>query len=202
MAPPILRSVSLKPPSPSALAERCLAAIRAALRRALARTGWGIRGKLIAIFIAIKIAPLVLLAWFAWMQSERLGELLAVDANRLTVTADRSVTEVGHMAIADSMQALNDRMREEIERQTTDAARRIATFLGERDHDIRHARLLEPDEKAYRSFLAGRLGGITTHGRWELAADGKTWQALGEKDVAAPTVAKVDPEVKTRMESV
>lgn len=152
--------------------------------RLLARTGWGIRGKLIAIFVVIKVLPLVLLGGFAWTQSERLGELLALDANRLTQRADRAVNDVGQLAVADSMKALNTRMREEIERQTTDVARRIAIFLLQRDDDIRYAGSLAPDQQVYRTFLEGRIRNITTHGRWELAADGSHWQP-----VAAPVPA-------------
>lgn len=155
----------------------------------LERTGWGIRGKLIAIFVFIKVAPLILLAWFAWTQSHQLGDLLAVDANHLTKTADHSVTDIGQLAADDSKKALNTRMREEIERQTTDAARRIANFLHQRDHDIRHVTQLEPDEKNYRAFIASRLGTLTAHGPWALAPDGKTWRPAAPADTSAPTVA-------------
>lgn len=154
----------------------------------LTRTGWGIRGKLIAIFVVIKVLPLVLLACLAWTQAHRLGDLLAVDTNRLTQTADASIADIGQLATADSMKALNNRMREEIERQTTDTARRIADFLHQRDDDIRHASSLEPDEKDYRAFLASRLGTLTTHGPWELAPDGKTWQPATPPGAPAPAV--------------
>ena|GEM_PF-1089124 len=152
------------------------------------RTGWGIRGKLISIFIVIKVVPLVLLAWFAWTQSDQLGKLLALDATQLSKTANQSVGDVGQLATADSMKALNVRMREELERMTTDAALRIAGFLHERDNDIRHAASLEPDEKLYRAFLANHNGILTTQGRWELAPDGKTWQPAGKKSGAAEMV--------------
>ena len=34
----------------------------------------GIRGKLITVFVLIKVIPLVLLAWFAWHAITNLGE--------------------------------------------------------------------------------------------------------------------------------
>ncbi len=40
----------------------------------------GIRGKLIAIFVLIKVVPLVLIAWFAWHATSRLGESISTKA--------------------------------------------------------------------------------------------------------------------------
>ena len=40
----------------------------------------GIRGKLISIFVLIKVVPLVLIAWFAWHATSSLGESISTKA--------------------------------------------------------------------------------------------------------------------------
>lgn len=46
------------------------------LEKKLADLGFGMRAKLISLFAAIKVLPLVLLALLAWSQSRELGEEL------------------------------------------------------------------------------------------------------------------------------
>jgi len=48
------------------------------LEKKLADLGVGMRAKLISLFAAIKVLPLILLALLAWMQSKELGEELKV----------------------------------------------------------------------------------------------------------------------------
>ena len=40
----------------------------------------GLRGKLIAIFVLIKVIPLLLLAWYAWYAARDLGNQVTVEA--------------------------------------------------------------------------------------------------------------------------
>jgi hypothetical protein len=50
----------------------------------------GIRGKLIAIFVLIKVVPLLLLAWFAWHATSQLGEDVSLKAGGM---ADAMLSE-------------------------------------------------------------------------------------------------------------
>lgn len=146
-----------------------------------------LRAKLILLFVAIKVVPLMLLGWLAWEQAGSLGQALTGHAVRLLDYAKGAVIQVGEMAIADAVRALDDSAREAIERQTTDTARAVADFLYDRDGDILLAAALEPDEATYRSFLESRTRGIVDPGRWELAADGTHWErAVEPEDVALP----------------
>lgn len=137
----------------------------------------GIRAKLVALFILIKILPLILLAWLAWSQASNLGQHFLSRANDLSARANKAVAEVGEMAVADSVRALDTRARDDIERMTTDTAQRVASFLYARDDDIRLAASLAPDKEIYRRFIEARKGKLVDHGEWELAPDGKSWQA-------------------------
>ena len=79
---------------------------------------FGVREKLIAIFLLVKVLPLVLLAYIAWISLVSLGTTL-----RETATHDAQV-------------ALTRLARENIERVSTDAAQKVAEFLYQRDADI------------------------------------------------------------------
>jgi len=150
----------------------------------------GIRGKLISIFVLIKVVPLILLAWFAWHAASQLGEDVSAKAGGMADAMLTSIKSVGSTVTDDSIRALDLRSREAIESLTTDAAKEIASFLYDRDRDIRLAAGLEPSEVAFRRFLADHTRPLYRHGPWKLAEDGKSWQPVsphtGEAKVTRP----------------
>ena len=141
----------------------------------------GIRGKLIAIFVLIKVIPLVLLAWFAWYAISQLGQEVSSKAGSMADSMLSTIKSVGKTVTDDSIRALDLRSREAIEAMTTDTAKEIASFLYDRDNDIRQAADLEPSEAAFRRFLSERRRLIYRHAEWKLADDGKSW--IPEKPV-------------------
>jgi len=152
----------------------------------------GIRGKLIAIFVLIKVVPLVLLAWFAWYATSQLGEDVSSKAGSMADAMLSTIKSVGKTVTDDSIRALDLRSREAIESLTTDAAKEIAGFLYDRDADIRQAAALEPSNASFRRFMNERSRPIYQHGPWKLADDGKSWVAekpvLREAKVTRPVL--------------
>jgi CO dehydrogenase/acetyl-CoA synthase alpha subunit len=96
----------------------------------------GIRGKLILIFIAIKVVPLVLLAGYAWKAAESLGEGVSARGVQMADAMRKTQQQTGKTAIDDAVRALDERSREAIESLTTSLARQVADFLYERDSDV------------------------------------------------------------------
>ena len=141
----------------------------------------GIRGKLIAIFLVIKVLPLLLLAWFAWHAAQQLGQDVSVKAGGMADAMLSSIKTMGDTVTEDSIRALDLRSREAIEAMTTDAAKEIADFLYDRDRDIRMAASLDMSEATFRHFLANRTRPLHQHAPWKLAEDGKSW--IPEKPV-------------------
>ncbi len=135
----------------------------------------GIRGKLISIFVLIKVVPLVLLAWFAWHATQQLGEDVSVKAGAMADSMLSSIKTIGKTVTDGSIRALDLRSREAIEALTTDTAKEIADFLYDRDRDIRMAATLEPSEATFQRFLSGRSRALHHHAAWKLAADEKSW---------------------------
>ena len=135
----------------------------------------GIRGKLIAIFLVIKVLPLLLLAWFAWHAAQQLGQDVSVKAGGMADAMLNSIKTMGDTVTEDSIRALDLRSREAIEAMTTDAAKEIADFLYDRDRDIRMAAGLDISEAAFKHFLDNRTRPLHQHAAWKLAEDGKSW---------------------------
>lgn len=135
----------------------------------------GIRGKLIAIFVAIKVIPLLLLAWFAWHAASLLGSDVSEKASGMADAMLSAIRNIGKTVTDDSIRALDLRSREAIEALTTDTAKEIASFLYARDRDILQAAAIEPSEAAFGRFLAQRQRILYQHGPWKLADDGKAW---------------------------
>ncbi|MDR3167059.1 MAG: hypothetical protein LBT93_03870, partial [Treponema sp.] len=109
--------------------KKLLYSLRIAVEGFLSRLGLGMRTKLILIFVIIKVIPLVLLTFLAWRQARLLGEELSRRARELSSKANEALIKTGALAVNDSVEALNDFATEDIERISTDMARRVADFL-------------------------------------------------------------------------
>jgi len=143
--------------------------------QACTRFGFGMRAKLITLFVFIKVIPLILLAILAWKQSWRLGDELRQRTELLTSTAIQALEKTGEISIADAVAALDIRARDDIERMTTDTARRVADFLYARDSDILVAATLQPDADTYTKFLEQKRGMLIQQGSWTLSDDKTSW---------------------------
>ncbi len=137
---------------------------------------FGIRSKLIALFVAIKVLPLIMLAYFAWQGVEQLGLSLSQETEQLADEVKTTVADMSSRFAKESVQALDDRAREELERLTTDTARAVADFLYDRDRDILLVATLPPNERQYQQFLDTRTRYTTPTGQWRLTADGQGWE--------------------------
>ncbi len=150
----------------------------------------GIRGKLILIFVLIKVLPLLLLSWIAWTAFDRLGHTVT---SRAAEMADGMLTTIGgfaDQASKDAIAALDDRSREALERLTTDTAQDVARFLYDRDADILQAALLQPAQQDYQRFMQHRERFVHQHGAWQLRPDGSGWQPVEAEGPDAQLAAR------------
>lgn len=139
------------------------------------QSSYSIKTKLIAIFVVIKILPIVFLSWIAWFQIVNLSTGLETQSSEIIQSTRGKVSEIGRIAADDSVKALDVRARESIEQLTTATAQSVAAFLYDRDSDIRLAAELPPTEAAFRTFLAHRTRPVFEHDRWILSEDGNSW---------------------------
>jgi signal transduction histidine kinase/ActR/RegA family two-component response regulator len=152
----------------------------------------GIRAKLISIFIIIKVIPLVLLAWFAMEEISNIGTTVEKQSLQTTEDTREIIHTIGDLAAENSISALDEKSRENIERLTTDTALTVASFLYERDKDILTAATIVPSLNNYKDFLALRVKPIIYHEPWHLSEDGSQW--------IAPKSQNNLPSVSARLE--
>ncbi|MBU0968370.1 MAG: response regulator [Proteobacteria bacterium] len=150
----------------------------------------GIRGKLITIFIFIKVIPLILLAWLAMNEVNKLGISVSSQSAQMAKDTKDIVGQIGGLATANSIIALDEKSRESIERLTTDTARDVASFLYERDEDILTAANLSPSAENYQNFLTPRRHPTVFHAPWQLSPDGASWVPPQEHDDSLPVTAR------------
>ena len=139
------------------------------------RQSFGIRAKLILIFVVIKVIPLLLLAGFAWRSQTWLADRVAENVVGMTRNMRETAEIVATSTTGSAIKALDDAARETLERLTTDTARAVAAFLYDRDKDIRSAALVEPTAEGFRRFLAERKRPIERHNPWVLSPDQSKW---------------------------
>ncbi len=149
----------------------------------------GIRGKLIAIFLVIKVAPLILLGGVAWEAIKSFGETATKQSQQISKEMRSTVLEAGELAVADSVTALDNKAREAIERITTDTARDVARFLYDRDSEILFAANLNPNENTFRKFLATRTRSVSDHKPWVMNKEGDKWVPTQSEVIPGPVRA-------------
>ena len=140
----------------------------------------GIRGKLIAIFVLIKVIPLIILAWLAMFEIGGLGDKVGQRSNEMLADTQRLVGQISDLASENSIAALDLKSRESIERLTEITAQSVADFLYQRDQDILLASHLEPSCENFVDFLAPRRRSVVSHKPWQLNPTGDAWIAPEE----------------------
>ena len=121
---------------------------------------WGIRAKLILLFVLIKVIPLLLLALLAWQGFSRLGGALTERTEQMADGVRATVGDLAKVMVDESVKALDRQSRDSLERLTTDTALAVADFLHDRDRDILLAASIEPSAENYRKLIANPANGF------------------------------------------
>jgi hypothetical protein len=84
-----------------------------------------------------------------------------------------TIKSIGTTVTDDSIRALDLRSREAIEALTTDTAKEIASFLYDRDSDIRQAAALDPSEASFAASCrtSARHSPARPPGSWPTTAN-------------------------------
>ena len=135
----------------------------------------GIRWKLILIFIFIKVIPLVVLAWFAMVQIDQLGDVIGRQSSEMMADTQGVIKQIGSLATKNSITSLDLKSREKIECLSTATERSVASFLYERDKDILLAAGLGQNREKYQYFLKQRYRPVIYHHPWKLNPAGTAW---------------------------
>jgi len=107
-----------------------------------ARSGLGLRTKLIISLVLAMVVPLLVSSWLARQNAQSMGDRVSRQTTAMTDEMRESVTTVGNRTTNDAIDALEMLSREKIERLSTDVAREIAAFLYDRDDHNRRRQYL------------------------------------------------------------
>ena len=127
------------------------------LNQFLTKMGVELRTKLVIVFLTVQVLPLVLITMLAWNQINELGAMLR------------------QRAVQDTTEALNEITIENTEWMAKDIAGEVASFLYERDSDIRYLGSIEPTEENFKAFAESQVGRLSYSGEWVLSEDGSKW---------------------------
>ncbi len=111
---------------------------------------WGIFPKLLILFLVLSIVPLIALGYMANKNMAQTGKESTAIAMKMGEDNLKAARETGHLAIEDSVHALDEKSTQAIELRTVELAMRIADFLYERDNDIKVLAAFKPDPEKYR----------------------------------------------------
>ena len=125
-----------------------------------------IRIKLIIIFIAIKILPLLLIAYIAYEGVLKLDNYLTKSTNFLFNQSKEIILNTANASIEDSIKNLDKKSQESLEKMSYEIANQVASFLYERDTDILFLSKLELNEQVLKSFYDSKNRNITIHGNY------------------------------------
>ncbi len=148
----------------------------------------GMHTKLIALFVVIKVLPLLLIAMLAWTQSSNMADELQIRLNELSVTLENSLEFTGNVAVEDSMQALEIRVRNEFERTTTDLANRLASLLYSVDDDLRFLASVKPSNELYQAFIQNHVSPILDQSEYIWSDIENAWVLAEEKTKPAENI--------------
>ncbi|MDR0853605.1 MAG: response regulator [Clostridiales Family XIII bacterium] len=160
----------------------------------LERRGFTMKGKLVTIFLLVKVLPLLLLLAIAWTQFVGLGATIKERTNLLTADMNGTLQDVGDLAVSDSKKSLNDSAIEQIERQTTDIASEVASFLYSVDADARFLASVFANQSVLQSYINQKTEQVVSKGTWALSEDGMEWIRTDEDKSDLPKQPSTNKE--------
>jgi signal transduction histidine kinase/HAMP domain-containing protein len=152
----------------------------------------GIRGKLVVIFIVIKVLPLIVLAWFSADKIIHLASTMTDQISELSKESRTVVKTVTDMSAKSSIDALDKKSQDYIERLTTDTASAVANFLYYRDDDIRFAAGIKPTRNNYDQFVKYRVRPVILHKPWIYDDKNNIWKPAAEQQSEPANIKAVN----------
>lgn len=136
---------------------------------------FGIRAKLILIFIVIKVIPLLIIAYIAIKEVRDIGRYFETDSQHLVNSGHDLVKETANVAIKDSIKALDKTSQDSLEKFTKQIANNVADFLYERDNDLKFLASSEIKQDMFQKFYDSKYKAITTHSEYTYDDSANKW---------------------------
>ena len=122
-----------------------------------------IKVKLIALFVLIKIIPLLIISFIAFKGVQKLDEYFLDSTEKLFLDNKKIIKETADNAINDSIKALDKKSQLFLERISYEIANNIANFLYERDSDILFLSKIQMNQEILENFYKSKSREIIIH---------------------------------------
>ena len=122
-----------------------------------------IKVKLIALFVLIKIIPLLIISFIAFKGVQKLDEYFLDSTEKLFSDNKKIIKETADNAINDSIKALDKKSQLFLERISYEIANNVANFLYERDSDILFLSKIQMNQEILENFYKSKSREIIIH---------------------------------------
>jgi len=136
---------------------------------------FSIKIKLIIIFILIKIIPLLIIVFIAYEGVIKLDEYLQNSTRFLFNQSKEIIINTANESINDSVRNLDKKSQRALERESYSIAKHVASFLYQRDDDIRFLSKLDINNEILRDFYKTKIRPIIVHDKYYYDEESSSW---------------------------
>ena len=157
-----------------------------------------IKVKLIALFVLIKVIPLLIISFIAYEGVNRLDEYFLDSTEKLFTDNKKIIKETADNAINDSIKALDKKSQIFLERISYEIANNVANFLYERDKDILFLSKIQMNQEVLENFYKSKSREILIHGDYYYDDKTSNWLTREElkREDRAISVAELEDNQK------
>ncbi len=136
---------------------------------------YSIKLKLIIIFIVFKVFPLFLLAYIGVKSFTEIDSLLRSSSESIIDRSQVSIKNTTSTAIKESIKALDEKSKLNLENKTVMLANEIANFLKTVDNDILFLSKLNINQKILKKFYAQKTKDIYLPAKYYYDTNSNKW---------------------------
>ena len=145
-----------------------------------------IKSKLILLFIIIKVIPLLILSYIAIEGAKNLNNYFELTTKDTFETSKNIIATTAKTAISDSIKALDKKSQSTLERLSYEIANNVASFLYERDNDLRFLASIPLNDQVLKIFHKSKTAAVSVHPEYRYNDDSKQWESTVTKQNVKP----------------
>jgi len=149
-----------------------------------------IKFKLILLFILIKVVPLLLISYIAFIGIIKLDKYFSSSTKELFLENKQIISNTANKAISDSIEMLDKKSQQSIERLSFEIAKNVASFLYQRDEDILFLSDIKLNEEVLNDFYKSKQREIIVHEKYYYNEKKQRWETKKEKERIKPQERK------------
>ena len=138
---------------------------------------FSIKFKLIFLFVIIKLLPLFIVSYIAYLGIVKLGDYFDDTTRYLSNSSKEIIVNTANEAIEDSVKNLDKKAQDSLERLTYEIALNVADFLYQRDEDIIFLSKLDINQIILEDFYNSKKRNIIVHEDYKYNDNTSKWES-------------------------